>query len=380
MAALGKLNDPLIYWFNSHPNPPVAIISDFFLGWTLHLATHLNIPRITFYSSGVFLGSVFNSIWNNVEKVKSLSEVEFGDLHGSPVFKQEHLPSLFKRYVKSDPDWEFVKDGMIANGKSWGCVFNSFDALEAEHVRCFQTQVRHGRVFSVGPLSLTGPDVSGRGYSGSGSNPNDQMVLSWLDGCSDGSVLYVCFGSQKLLKKEQMEALAVGLEKSGTRFIWVVKPGTAQQHEDGYGVVPDGFEERVAGRGLVIKGWAPQVLILSHKAVGGFLSHCGWNSVLEGIVDGVMILGWPMEADQFVNARLLVEEMGVGVRVCEGDDSVPDSDELGRVIAESMSDGGGLKLRAKELKEKALAAVSNGGSSIKDMDRLVAEINKLGSK
>ncbi|OMO93659.1 UDP-glucuronosyl/UDP-glucosyltransferase [Corchorus capsularis] len=142
MAALGKLHDPLIHWFNSHPDPPVAIISDFFL---------------------------------------------------------------------------------------------------------------------VGPLSLTGPDVSGRGNSDSGSNPNDQMVLTWLDG-------------------------------------------------------------------------------------------------------------------------LLVEEMGVSVRVCEGADSVPDSDELGRAIAESMSDGGGLKLKAKELKEKALAAVSNGGSSIKDMDRLVEEINKLGSK
>ncbi|XVF43299.1 hypothetical protein PTKIN_Ptkin02bG0029000 [Pterospermum kingtungense] len=183
--------------------------------------------------------------------------------------------------------------------------------------------------------------------SGSGSDPNDQ-VLTWLDRCPHGSVVYVCFGSQKLLRKEQMEGLAKGLEKSGTRFVWVVKQGTRQeQDDDGYGVIPDGFENRVAGRGLVIKGWASQLLILNHNAVGAFLSHCGWNSFLEGIVNGVMILAWPMEADQHVNARILVDDMGVAVRVCEGADSVPDSDELGRAIAESMTEGGRVKPRQR---------------------------------
>ncbi|XP_022724974.1 UDP-glycosyltransferase 89A2-like [Durio zibethinus] len=377
MAALGKLYDPLVNWLNAHPNPLVAILSDFLLGWTEHLATRWQIPRITFFSSGAFLASVFVYIWNNVEKVKSLSEVKFGHLPGSQPFKQEHLPSVFKHYKRSDPDWEFVKDGMIANTKSWGCVFNTFDALETQYVQCFKGHVGHNRVFTVGPLSLTGPDVSGRGNSG--SDPNDK-VLAWLDGCPDGSVVYVCFGSQKLLRKEQMEALANGLEKSGTRFIWVVKPGTTQQQDDGYGVVPDGFEKRMAGRGLVVKGWAPQVLILNHKAVGGFLSHCGWNSVLEGIVGGVVILAWPMEADQYLNARLLVDDMGVAVRVCEGADSVPDSDELGRAIAEPMTEGGGVKAKAKDLKDKALAAMSDAGSSMKDLDRFVEELGQLGGR
>ncbi|KAE8691758.1 UDP-glycosyltransferase 89A2 [Hibiscus syriacus] len=358
MAALGKLHDPLLNWFYSHSNPPVALISDFFLGWTQHLATRLQIPRIAFFSISTLLVSIFDYLWNNVEKVRSLSEVEFGHLPRSPIFKQEHLPSLFKLYKRSDPDSEFVKDGSIANTKSWGCVLNSFDALEAENVQCLKTHIGHNRVFTIGPLSLTGLEVSGR--SNSGSEQNDQ-VLTWLDRCPDGSVLYVCFGSQKLLRKEQMEALANGLEKSGTRFIWVVKPGTTRQQEEGYGVVPDGFEERIAGQGLVIKGWAPQVLILNHKAVGGFLSHCGWNSVSEAIVGGVMILAWPMEADQYVNTILLVDDMGVGVRVSAGADSVPDSEELGHAIAEAMAENGGMKAKAKDLKEKAREAVSHGG-------------------
>ncbi|TYI88636.1 hypothetical protein E1A91_D04G222500v1 [Gossypium mustelinum] len=355
MVALGKLYDPLVEWFDSHSEPPVAIVSDFFIGWTQCLATRLQIPRLTFYSSGAFVA------------LKSLSEIEFGNLPGSPAFKQEHLPSLFKLYKPSDPDLEMIKDGHVANTKSWGCFINSFEDLDAEYVQWLKTRVGHNRVFSVGPLSLIGPDVSDRGNSGSVSEMNDQ-VLTWLDRCPDGSVVYVCFGSQKLLRKEQMEALANGLEKSATRFIWVVKSGTTQQQVEGFGVVPYGFEQRTAGQGLV----------LNHKAVGGFLSHCGWNSVLEGIVSGVMILAGPMEADQFLNARLLVDNIGVGVRECEGADSVPDSDELGRAIAEFMTEGGGMKAKAKDLKEKALAAVSHGESSMKDLDRFVEELGQLG--
>ncbi|GLT77097.1 hypothetical protein SLA2020_487140 [Shorea laevis] len=377
MVSLRKLQDPLVQWFASHPNPPVAIISDFFLGWTQHLAGELNIPRITFYSSGAFLVSVNLYLFSDAEKFKPLKEVEFGTLPGAPVFKEEHLPSIFRFHRLSDPAWELVLDGMIANRRSWGSVFNSFDALEGKYLKHLSKEMGHDRVFGLGPLSLTGLDSSARGNAD--SNPNHR-VLTWLDGCPDGSVVYVCFGSQKLLSREQMAALASGLEKSGTRFVWVVKKGTTQQTESGYGAVPDGFEERIAGRGLILKGWAPQVLILSHKAVGGFLSHCGWNSVLEAIVGGLMILAWPMEADQFVNARLLVEDMGVAVRVCEGTDSVPDSEELGRVIGESMKAGGEAKMKAKDLRQEAFAAVATGGSSTRDLDRLVKELGQLKSK
>ncbi|KAL7184406.1 hypothetical protein ACSBR2_026543 [Camellia fascicularis] len=285
--ALGKLHDPIIHWFKSHPSPPVAILSDFFLGWTLHLAHQLG----------------------------------------------EYLDHL-------------------------------------------KNKMGHQRVWVVGPLSLfAGAETMGR------INPDKDSgdrVLAWLDGCPDGSVLYVCFGSQKLLKRDQMEALAAGLEHSKIRFVWVVKSVTAQQVEDGYGFVPDGFEDRVLGRGMVLKGWAPQTSILSHRAVSGFLSHCGWNSVLEGIMAGVMILASPMEADQFVNARLLVEDVGAGVRVCEGADAVPDSTELAQTIANSMSgDTSVQKVRAKELKDKAVEAVKESGSSWRDLEGLVNELVQL---
>ncbi|KAJ4710683.1 UDP-glycosyltransferase [Melia azedarach] len=374
MIALSKLFDPIVQWFHSHSNPPVAILSDFFLGWTLNLARQLNIVRITFFSSGSFLTAVSDYCWNHTDAAKSSDVVEFRSLPRSPVFKAEHLPSTFRFYKISDPDWEFIKDGMIANTLSWGCVFNSFEALEGEYLDYLKRNMGHDRVFGVGPLSLIGPESTRGGDTGLGQNNH---VLKWLDRCPNESVLYVCFGSQKVLRREQMEALASGLEKSGIRFLWAVKTSMTQNEEDGYGLVPDGFEERVADRGLVLKGWAPQVSILSHKAVGGFLSHCGWNSVLEALVEGVMILAWPMEADQFVNAKLLAEDLEVGVKACEGADTVPDSEVLGRVISESISQCERVKKRAKELRGKALEAVKKNGESGSDLDRLVQELRKL---
>lgn len=192
--------------------------------------------------------------------------------------------------------------------------------------------------------------------------------MSWLDGCPNGSVLYICFGSQKELTKDQCDALALGLAKSMTRFVWVTKKDP----------IPDGFEDRVSGRGMIVRGWVPQVAVLNHVAVGGFLSHCGWNSVLEAMASGTMILAWPMEADQFVDARLLVEHKNVAVRVCEGGKTVPNPHELSRIIAETMGEcGREVRARASEMGRKARATTEIGGNSSEDLKRLVKELSSL---
>ncbi|CAA2967185.1 UDP-glycosyltransferase 89A2-like [Olea europaea subsp. europaea] len=375
ILALSKLEGQLIKWFKSHSNPPVAILSDFFLGWTHHLAEKIRIPRIAFYSSGAFLTACFDSLWRNPEAVNPRSEIKFEDLPNAPSFPWDQVPSLFRRYkeAESDPDLELLKNSMAANGLSWGYIFNTFYELENEYLEFLSKKIGYQRIYSIGPLNL----LHGPEQMNVKSDSNNGEVFSWLDGCPDGSVLYVCFGSQKVLKKAQMEALANGLERSGVRFILVAKPLTAEQVAEGFGSVPEGFEQRVVGRGLIIRGWAPQVHILSHRAVGGFLSHCGWNSVLEAIAAGVMILGWPMEADQFVDAKLMVDYLGAAVQVCEDGDTVPDSDELAQKITESMSRDRTHRFKAMDLRDKAMEAVKVGGSSNKDMDRLVKELDQL---
>ncbi|KAK4423654.1 UDP-glycosyltransferase 89A2 [Sesamum alatum] len=382
IAALSRLQDPIIQWFKSHSNPPVALLSDSFLGWTHHLADQLGIPRIAFYSHGALAFAVFEHLWANSEAIKPGIEMKFQDLPGAPSFTWGQLPSLFRGYMESvcrndrtSVDLDLIKASMIANGLSWASVFNSFEDLEDVFLEYLRKKMGHPRVYSVGPINLVGGSEKLR--VGDEKCESNDGVFDWLDQCEDGSVLYVCFGSQKFLKKAQMEALAIGLERSGVRFIWVVKHLTAQQVEDGYGSVPNGFEGRVMDRGFIIDGWAPQTSILSHRAVSGFLSHCGWNSVLEATAAGVMILGWPMEADQFLNARLLVEYKGAAVLVCEGGDTVPDATELARKIAESMHGDAVEGVRANELRNKALEAIKVGGSSTRDLDELVQELTQL---
>ncbi|KAL2349091.1 hypothetical protein Fmac_003091 [Flemingia macrophylla] len=362
--ALSKLQPQIIHWFSTHPNPPLALISDFFLGWTHHLAAHLAIPRIAFYGVSAFLANVLHHCWRNPDLLNATSLVHFPHLPGTPSFERDHLPSVFLRYRESDPESDLVRESFLSNHAAWGSVLNTFRAFEGPHLGRFP------RAFAVGPLGSERAEAQPERGS---------EILEWLDAVEEeSSVLYVCFGSQKLLKKEQMEALALGLERSQTRFLWVVKtPSTEDQLEKGYGLLPEGFEGRVAGRGLVVKGWAPQVAILSHRAVGGFLSHCGWNSVMEGMLSGVAIVGWPMEADQFVNASLVVEERGVGVRVCSGADSVPDPDHLAGTVAEVMTAHSPQKIKANLMREEAIRAVSQGGDSSLDLDHLVKALLQL---
>ncbi|GAA0161633.1 hypothetical protein Leryth_023456 [Lithospermum erythrorhizon] len=370
IGALAKLHDEIVAWFKFQACPPIALISDFFLGWTQDLAHKIGVKRIVFYSSGAFLASTFDYIWKNFDVVRSLDEVEFYEFPRKPRFLKEHLPSVFRKYNESDPDWVIIKKGMVANSSSWGAIINTFSAMENDFLEYFKRLMGHQRVYSIGPVNL----LSGEERE---SDPNVfpiSEVLSWLDGCEcdDGSVLYVCFGSQTVLSQAQIDSLGSALDESGVKFVWVIKPITAQQE-----AIPYELDTRVRGRGLIIRGWAPQVPILSHRAVGGFLSHCGWNSVLEAVVGGVMILAWPMEADQYINARLLVDYMDVAVQVCEGRDTVPNSIELARNIFEAMTRDFIQKEKANKLRDRTLEAIKGGGSSTNDMETLVEEISNL---
>ncbi|GAB2226514.1 hypothetical protein Drorol1_Dr00022324 [Drosera rotundifolia] len=378
-SALSKLQEPIIQWFKSHPAPPRAILSDFFLGWTNGLAEQLNVPRVAFFSSGCYLSNVLHYLLDHMDAVRELEVIEFPDLPRSPSIMSAHLPTIIKKYKESDLDWRIVRDGLLANFSCWGCVFNSFEALEGEYVAHLRGKLGHNRVYDVGPLGLIGERGSKRLARIQQDSDTTNSLFNWLDDQPEGSVLYVCFGSQKLLTKAQTEALAAGLEHSMIRFVWVVKLAMSipAEGEGGHEPILDEFEKRVGERGIVVKGWAPQVEILNHKAVGGFMSHCGWNSLLESVVAGVTIMTWPMEADQFINARLLADDLGIAVRACDGEDAVPDPIELARIISETMSGHLPQKEKAKEFKDKAFEAVQEGGSSSKSLDEFVTELNKL---
>lgn len=384
MFALGELLDPILEWFKSHPSPPTAVVYDFFLGWAHNLCRRAGVPGYSFSPSGALALVIIYSLWSDRPK-KRLENgndglITFSKVPKCPSYPWWQLSNVYRSFVENevDPISKFIETIFVGNLSSYGVILNTFSESEMIYLDYLKELLGHERVWAVGPLLPTVDDVSGPGQRGGSTSVSGDEVSKWLDKCEDDSVVYVCFGSQAVLTNEQMEALANGLEKSGVKFVWCYK-GATKGHVDGkrYGSIPSGFEDRVAGRGLVIKGWAPQVLILRHPAVGAFLTHCGWNSVLESILlGGVPMLTWPMGADQFMNASLIVDELKIGMRVCAGEGTVPDSDEMARVLAKASEDFEKERSRAVELHKAALGAVREKGSSFESLNNLVAHFGQ----
>ncbi|CAL5097579.1 unnamed protein product [Urochloa decumbens] len=232
-------------------------------------------------------------------------------------------------------------------------------------------------VHAVGPLVLTRPATVAR----------DHECLRWLDQQPRGSVVYLSFGSGGTLTWQQTAELALGLEMSRHRFVWVVKRpnedplgcGTFFGNQDGADAaldfLPEGFLERTTSMGLVIESWAPQTAIMSHPSIGCFVTHCGWNSVLEGILNNVPLVAWPLYAEQRINAAMLEQQVGVATRVKLSEGGLVCKEEVARVIKCVMetSDGEILRKRICEMKDRAVHAFSVEGSST----QAIAQIAKI---
>ncbi|KAL8216067.1 hypothetical protein R6Q57_022904 [Mikania cordata] len=372
-----KLFDFIVQWFQSHPSPPVAIVSDFLLGWTSELASRLGIRRVVFSPSGAFSSSIIHTLWQSIDEIKARNHdrddnflLALQEIPNSPEFPWRHVPVIMRDYIKGDQDFESFRKGMLANMTSWGIMYNTFENLEGVYIDYTKKYVGHNRVWAVGPLLPEKDDPVAIMRRGGSSGSLLDHLLIWLDEKVNESIVYICFGSQVVLSERQMHALAGSLERSTVGFILCVK-------ESGSSSLPVGFVDRMVNRGLVVKDWVPQLAILRHPAVGLFITHCGWNSILEGIASGVMMLTWPMIADQFANAALLVDEMGVGKRACEGGpESVPDVVELARLMHESLTGNRPKRVKIKELKRAAAKAVKQG-TSTRDLDVFVELMSEI---
>lgn len=172
--------------------------------------------------------------------------------------------------------------------------------------------------------------------------------------------------------------LGLGLETSNCPFIWVIKEGSYTAELDKW-FKEQNFEERVKGRGLIIRGWAPQVQILSKPEIGGFITHCGWSSTLEGIIAGLPLITWPMSSEQFYNEKLIVQVVKIGVKIgvdkpMKAPEVLVKKEDVMKAIKQVIDggeEGEERKKRAKKLGEMAKMAVENGGSSCSNLTSLI---------
>jgi hydroquinone glucosyltransferase len=185
--------------------------------------------------------------------------------------------------------------------RATGLLLNVSEELDAlvGAVEGLRTLLDSSRVLPIGP-AIQHPQC-GFQYS---HTPDDtaNSCLTWLDSQKSKSVLYIAFGTLGTMGIKETMELATGLEASGVSFLWALKTGSKTLAD----FLPPGFIERTQERGFIETGWAPQSKILLHPSTGGFLSHCGWNSTLEGICAGVPFICWPLAADQPINARFVL--------------------------------------------------------------------------
>ncbi|XP_065871503.1 probable UDP-glucosyl transferase 73B6 [Euphorbia lathyris] len=351
---------------------PDLVVADQFFPWATDSASKFGIPRVVFHGNGLFAMCAAISVQQNIYGKRPNVNTDpkpftIPDLPDEITITGKQLPA-------HHPESQFAK---ILRGcrkaelTSFGVIVNSFYELEpvyADHYRNFLGR----RAWIIGPVSLCNRDAEEK------SIHEHECLRKWLNSKKPNSVVYLSFGTLSYLSADQMKEIAIGLESSGKDFVWSV---IRESHEKDW--LPEGFEERTQGKGLIIRGWAPQIAILEHEAVGGFVSHCGWNSTLEAISAGLPMVTWPFGAEQFYNEKLLTEILKIGVSVGVeqwskiGGDSI--KSETVKMAVNKIMEGeeaDAMRKKVKELGEMAKKAVEEGGSSYCALNALIDEIQK----
>ncbi|WOL09007.1 hypothetical protein Cni_G17760 [Canna indica] len=355
---------------------PNCIISDVCHPWMRNVARNFGIPRLTFS-----VISCFTQICEyNIRHYKVLDSLEDQKAPFAVPGLAERIEVTKAQVPGFWVGWEeMAKEVYEAEFAADGIVLNTFEAMEDVHIKSY-AKAMGKKVWSLGPYSLCNKTIAPMAARGNKASIDAAQCLSWLDPKEPRSVVYVSFGSLTHMKPSQLREIGLGLEASGHPFVLVIKKTETNAEVKEWLLE---FEEKIGSRGLVIKGWAPQVMILSHPAAGGFMTHCGWNSTLEGISAGVPMITWPHFADQFLNEKMAVDvlEVAVSLGVKEptnwGVDDVPfvvPRDEVERAVRRLMDDGvegRARRGRARKLGEKAKEAMEEGGSSHANMTHLI---------
>ncbi|XP_062206776.1 anthocyanidin 5,3-O-glucosyltransferase-like [Phragmites australis] len=365
-----------------------SLVIDMFCTQAIDVATKLGVPVYTFFASGAGTLAVLTQL-PTLLAGRQTGLKELGDMPleflGVPPMPASHLI----RELLEDPEDEMCKTMMNIwkrNMDTHGVLVNTFYSLESRAVQAFRDPLcAPGQVLP--PVYCIGP-LTGKGATDE-EKAERHECLAWLDAQPERSVVFLCWGSKGTLPEEQLKEIAIGLEKSGQRFLWVVRTPAGsddpkryleQRSEPDFDVLlPEGFLERTKDQGLVIKSWAPQVDVLNHPATGAFVTHCGWNSALEAITAGVPMLCWPLGAEQKMNKVFLTEDMGVGVEMEGYKTGFIKAEEIGAKVrlALESEEGRELRKRAVELKKESDGALEDGGSSREGFLQFLSDVKNL---
>ncbi|MQL92405.1 hypothetical protein Taro_025029 [Colocasia esculenta] len=355
--------------------PVTSVINNPFIPWVLDVATAMGIPCGMLWVQSC---AVFSTYYHYYHSLSDFPDVARPDLHvtipGVPVLRPHELPSfLLPRSPYPSLTVAILAQFENLHNASWVFV-NTFDELERDAIAGISKLTT---VIPVGPLIELPSSKDGKDVRGDLWKAAD--CIGWLDAQADCSVVYASVGSIVVLRREEVVEMAEGLRASGRPFLWVVR-------DDTRAMLPDGFEEETAGRGLVVD-WSPQEKVLAHPSTACFLTHCGWNSTLECLTSGVPAIAFPQWGDQVTDAKFLVEVYGVGVHLrsqpLKAEAAAEEGPSFTRADVERSIEevtrgprAGVMRANAARWKDASKRAVHDGGSSDKNIRLFLEEISR----
>ncbi|XP_024516789.1 linamarin synthase 1 [Selaginella moellendorffii] len=390
LATMSASLTELLHRFSDEGAPACCVISDVFLPWTQDVANKAGIPRVVLWASGA-TWSVFETY------AKELSERGHLPLKDSDVFDDsctiDYLPGVTPLPASAIPTYMRITEKRwvelilercesIWRRETPWILVNSFYELEQI---TFDSMVKEfgENYVPIGPLFLRD------GRDGESAGPENVLLrdqsmesLEWLDQQKESSVLYISFGSIAAISKEQFEELSGALEDLQQPFLWVVRPELFTNFTPEFQTSYASFCERTKALGMVIP-WGTQLQILQHPALGGFLTHCGWNSIIESIANGVPMIAWPWGAEQNTNAKLITVDWKVASKLpTRGYFELVPKSEIAKAIKAVTDDGqerAVLQENVQRLKKLARKAILDGGQSLLNLEKFLDQIGQWAS-
>ncbi|XP_006644869.1 UDP-glycosyltransferase 87A1-like [Oryza brachyantha] len=359
--AVGELLDRMVL----ERRRPDAILADTYLTWGVEAGARRGIPVCSLWTmAATFFWALYHlDLWPPVDDRESEQELSGKSL-------EQYVPgcsSVRLSDIKLFRSWELpmklVAEAFVNVRKAQCVLFTSPYELEPSAI---------DRIAQVVPFPVypVGPSISGMPLNGDAGKIRDEEHGAWLDAQPENSVLYVSFGSVVSMRPSQLEAVAMALRDSAARFFWVARDSASAR----------GMQRIAGDKGLVVP-WCEQLNVLCHRSVGGFLSHCGWNSVLEAVFAGVPLLALPGIWDQVVDGRVVADEWKIGINLWgqkRDADGVVGSDTIRAAAAKLMDPDDGesqeMRRRAARLREACRGAVQDGGSSRRSLNDFVKDL------
>nr|BBC62115.1 glucosyltransferase 17 [Nemophila menziesii] len=356
--------------------PPITcIIADGIISFAIDLAEELGVSVIYFRTISACAFWAYFCIPQLMEAeelpftdVGCDMDVPIKNVKGMESFlRRRDLPDFCRASDLSSTGFTMVLTETQQTPRAHGLILNTFEDLEGPILSQIRTHCPN--VYTIGPLHA---HLKARLAAKSSSNSlweEDGNCIKWLDEQPSRSVIFVSFGSITVLTKNQLLEFWHGIVNSSKRFLWVMRPEYIIDQDDA-SKIPLELEKATKERGYMVN-WAPQEQVLAHNAIGGFLTHSGWNSTLESIFEGVPMICWPFFADQQMNSRFVEEVWKLGIDIKDTCDRAIVEKKV-RELMEVRSEE--LLKKANTMAKLARDSIGEGGSSSLNLDRLIQHI------